>query len=152
MGIPHQYKGEAFRSVVVFDDRVEFIARDETITLSKEELPCLKNGYEPCREFGCEYFINCEEFDNCVINVNRCMTLDEIGKLFGVSREMIRQDEERALKKAYKIMKKLYGYKSIDHPAVFQFLPEPPQLRSGSHGEVKSKFFRNGTYRFYGNK
>ncbi len=150
--VPHSYKGEVFRNIKIFNDRVEFRNRNETITLNKEELPCLKNDNGPCRVDKCEYFINCEEFDNCVINVNRCMTLDEIGKLFGVSREMIRQDEERALKKAYKIMKKLYGYKSIDHPAVFQFLPEPPQLRNGSHGEVKSKFFRNGTYQFYGNK
>jgi len=152
MGIPHQYRGEVFRNIVIFDDRVEFIAKNETITLSKEELPCLKNGYKSCKEFGCEFFINCEEFDNCAISVNRCMTLDEIGKTFGVSREMIRQDEERALKKSYKIMKKLYGHKSIDRPLVSQFLPDPPQLRGGSHEEVKAKFSKRGTFQFYGNK
>jgi len=152
MGIPHRYKGEVFRNIVIFDDRVEFIARNETITLNKEDLPCLKNGRESCKESGCEFFINCEEFDNCVINVNRCMTLDEIGKMLGVSREMIRQDEERALKKSHKIMKKLYGHRSIDRPLVSQFLPDPPQLRDGSHGEMKTKFIKMGTFQFYGNK
>lgn len=152
MGIPRQYKGEVFRNIVVFDDRVEFIARNETITLNREDLPCLKNGRESCKECGCDFFINCDEFDNCVINVNRCMTLDEIGKLFGVSREMVRQDEERALKKAHKIIKKLYGYKSIDRPLVSQFLPDPPQSQNGSHEEVRPKFIKKRIFRFYENK
>ena len=40
---------------------------------------------------------------------DRCMTLEEVAAIEGVSRERIRQIEERALKKVHKMLLEKYG-------------------------------------------
>ncbi len=125
-GLLYACKGEVFKRVAIYKDRVECQAEKETVILMGDELECLRCNGRDCQDTTCTYFINCPEFDNCTISVNRCMTLEEIGDIYGVSRECIRQDEERALNKARKIIKKLYGFKQFERVTSADFLPEPP--------------------------
>lgn len=41
-------------------------------------------------------------FKNCMLNIDREMTLEEIGQMWGITRERVRQIEERAILKLYK--------------------------------------------------
>lgn len=125
-GLLYACKGEVFKRVAIYKDRVECQAENETVILMGDEIDCIRCNGKACQDTTCTYFINCLEFDNCTISVNRSMTLEEIGDIYGVSREMIRQDEERALKKARKIIKKLYGFKQYAHVTVSDFLPDSP--------------------------
>ena len=125
-GLLYACKGEVFKRVAIYKDRVECQAEKETVILMGDEIDCIRCNGKACQDTTCTYFINCLEFDNCTISVNRSMTLEEIGDIYGVSREMIRQDEERALNKARKIIKKLYGFKQYDRVTSADFLPNSP--------------------------
>ncbi len=125
-GLLYACKGEVFKRVAIYKDRVECQAEKETVILMGDEIDCIRCNGKACQNTTCTYFIDCLEFDNCTLGVNRSMTLEEIGDIYGVSRECIRQDEERALRKAKKIVKKQYGFKQFDRVTSADFLPDPP--------------------------
>lgn len=62
---------------------------------------CKKESCDDCRHYGKDFVIVDESGRKCALVYYNAggMTLDEIGKVFGVSRERIRQIENAAIKK-----------------------------------------------------
>jgi len=53
-----------------------------------------------CKKDNCRYWINCKQKNNCsIVAANKNMTLEDIGKIFNVTRMRICQIEKRAIKK-----------------------------------------------------
>jgi hypothetical protein len=83
------------------------------VPLTKEGFPvCYLDGVT-CQVKLCAYFIRIEALGNCVLRVdkNDIFTLDDIGKVMHISRERVRQLEERTLAKILKWRsEELVGY------------------------------------------
>jgi len=62
-------------------------------------LPGGMNESRPCKQSWCKWHLSSEKA-SCVLDVaDEGATLDEVGDIFGVSRERVRQIEEIALRK-----------------------------------------------------
>ena len=62
-----------------------------------------------CEKINCRYWINCKESQMCSINLcgkKESLTLEDVGKLFGVTRMRICQIEKNAINKLKSINKK----------------------------------------------
>lgn len=54
---------------------------------------------ELCGKTECRHWLEDIELGNCVLRVSREYTLEEIGQRLGITRERVRQIEERALRR-----------------------------------------------------
>ncbi len=79
---------------------------------------------ELCEMEKCRNWIECIELGNCVLRVDREYTLEEIGMMVGgITRERVRQIEEKALRKIKKLIIDGVGDGSIDLPWNFKAIP-----------------------------
>lgn len=65
---------------------------------------------ENCEKINCRYWINCKESQMCCINLCKTsnhLTLEDVGKIFGVTRMRICQIEKAAIKKLSFIRSKI---------------------------------------------
>jgi hypothetical protein len=103
-------KGEIFEQIVIFPDYIECRNGTMSVVLLPEDIGCIDyfNG-QLCQDIECRHHIHCPEIGNCVLNNEKEMTLEEIGKVMGFSREAARLNEAQALfnsRKKLKIMNK----------------------------------------------
>ncbi len=139
------YQGEIFKEIIVFPDKIvlrkgkgkninaiekEMGLPSREIEIPTSEIGCF--GKRKCEDIECRYYINCPNLNNCTLNVDKEFTLSEIGEVFGICKERVRQiidgqdgkghhQQKGAIKKYAKIFKKLTGTKSIR-----DILPELP--------------------------
>ncbi len=65
---------------------------------------------EDCEKINCRYWISCKESQMCCINLCKSkdnFTLEDVGRIFGVTRMRICQIEKAAIKKLNFISKKI---------------------------------------------
>lgn len=69
-----------------------------------------KQTKKECEKVNCRYWISCKESQMCCLNLCKtqpAFTLEDVGKIFGVTRMRICQIEKAALSKLSSITKKL---------------------------------------------
>jgi DNA-directed RNA polymerase sigma subunit (sigma70/sigma32) len=68
-----------------------------------------KKNKSQCEKKNCRYWLKSKESNNCCINYNfkEKITLEEIGKIFGVTRMRICQIEKTAISKLKENIKKM---------------------------------------------
>jgi hypothetical protein len=99
-------KGEIFEQIVISPDYIECRNGTMSVVLLPEDIGCIDyfNG-QLCQDIKCRHHIHCPESRNCVLNIEKEMTLEEIGEVMGFSREAARLNEAQALFKSRKKLK-----------------------------------------------
>jgi len=104
--------GDSFQQIAVFTDKIILLGK-KRIELEMKDIGCFKQC--TCKDLSCRYWIDCSEFRNCVLNVDRPMTFDEIAKIMHVSRQAVHQSfEKRILKKFNKLYRKFTKAKCFE--------------------------------------
>jgi hypothetical protein len=77
---------------------------------------CSSKGYpvccqddEYCTVAICHYYADMANLGNCMLRVDREYTLEEIGKMMNLTRERVRQIEEKAVEKVRREIIKMEG-------------------------------------------
>lgn len=116
-----EFKGEVFDKITVYPKTVKFSKKDWVFNIPLREIRCLRR--EPCKDKECGLYINSKEYDNCVLNIDRTFTLEEIGKMNGVSRQATSYSEIDGRVKFRKRIKALNHARNLR-----DLLPETPEF------------------------
>jgi len=71
----------------------------EGIECTKNKVPICYQDDKTCDVEMCRYFIQHTELGNCVLRNEREWTMEDIGKVMGISRQRVEQIERKALGK-----------------------------------------------------
>jgi hypothetical protein len=116
-----EFKGEVFDKITVFPKIIRFTKKDWVFNLPRRDIRCLL--CEPCNDMKCDFYINSKEYWNCILNIDKTFTLEEIGKMQGVSRQAINDCELNGRVKFRKRIKALNHARSLR-----DLLPDKPEF------------------------